>query len=67
MDNELTKRIEALEAKIDKVYESAERTRKYFMWTLIVTIVLFVLPLFGVLSMLSSFMDTYSAIGDLGI
>lgn len=67
MEQELIKKMEALEAKIDKVYQSAELTRKYFMWTLIVTVILFVLPLIGIFTMLSSFMDTYSAIGELGL
>jgi ABC-type glycerol-3-phosphate transport system permease component len=31
--------------KIDAVYTSSERMRKYFMWTLIVTVVTIVLPL----------------------
>ena len=34
-------------AKIDAVYKSSERLRKYFMWTLIITVATIVLPLIG--------------------
>ena len=33
--------------KIDAVYKSSERLRKYFMWTLIITVATIVLPLIG--------------------
>jgi type IV secretory pathway component VirB8 len=33
--------------KINAIYVSVEKTRRYFLWTLIITMVLFVLPLLG--------------------
>ena len=45
MDTELKNRLDALERKIDAIYGSAEKTRKYFLWTLIAAVVTFVLPL----------------------
>ncbi len=33
------------DAKIDAVYRSSERMRKYFLWTLIITVVTIILPL----------------------
>lgn len=67
MDQELLKRIEVLEAKVDRVYESSEKMRKYFLTLIIVTVILFVLPLLAIIPMINSVMDTYSAIGELGI
>jgi hypothetical protein len=59
MEQELVKRIDVLEAKIDAVFVSAEKTRKYFMWTLIITFVLFVLPLVGLVFAIPMFIGSY--------
>ena len=48
-----------LEQKIDQIYVSVEKTRKYFLWTMIITIVLFVLPLIGLLFVIPSFFSAY--------
>ncbi len=53
------KRLVALEAKIDAIYVSVEKTRKYFMWTLIITVALFVLPLIGLAFAIPAFMNNY--------
>lgn len=42
---ELVKKIEEQQIKIDAMYQSVEKLRKYFLWTLIITGVTFVLPL----------------------
>jgi len=42
---EVLKKIEEQNAKIDSIYASVEKTRKYFLWTFIITIVLVLLPL----------------------
>lgn len=47
MDQDLQQRLTALEEKIEKVYHSAEATRKMYLWSLIIGIALFVLPLIG--------------------
>ncbi|PIQ80466.1 MAG: hypothetical protein CO042_04425 [Parcubacteria group bacterium CG_4_9_14_0_2_um_filter_41_8] len=47
----------SLEAKIDAIYASVEKTRKYFMWTLIITVALVVLPLIGLMFVLPSFIQ----------
>ena len=62
-DAELRGKIEALEKKIDAVYVSSEKTRKYFLAILIVSAVLFVLPLLALPFALPSFLSTYSALG----
>lgn len=60
MDQQLSDRIEALELKIDKIYVSSEKTRKYFLWTLITSAVFFILPLIGVALVIPSFINSYS-------
>ncbi len=55
MDTELQKRIETIEKKLDAIYVSAEKTRKYFLWTIIATIVTLVLPLIGLMFVLPQY------------
>ena len=45
MENEILTKIQAQEAKIDAIYTSVEKTRKYFLINMWVTIIMFVLPL----------------------
>lgn len=54
------KKLAELEAKVDAVYKSAEKTRKYFLLTLVLSVVLFVLPLVGLIFIIPQFL---SAIG----
>lgn len=49
MDNELQEKLQVLEQKIDAVYVSAEKTRKYFLWTLVGSLVVFFLPLIAMI------------------
>lgn len=64
--DEVIKRLEEQDKKLDAIYKSVERTRKYFLWTLIVTIVVIVLPLivliFAVPTLLKS-LGAYSTLG----
>ncbi|HEV7121485.1 MAG TPA: hypothetical protein VGN56_01510 [Candidatus Paceibacterota bacterium] len=59
MDQNLETRIAIMEEKVDKIYVSVEKTRKYFLWTLITSVVLFVLPLIGIAFALPAFMTNY--------
>ena len=59
MQGESMKRLADLEAKIDAIYISVEKTRKYFMWTLIISVALFVLPLIGLVFAIPAFMNNY--------
>lgn len=61
-DQELARRLDALEKKLDATYVSAEKTRKYFQIIVIVSVVAFVLPLVGLVFAIPSFLSTYSAI-----
>ena len=45
MEQDILEKLEAQEKKIDAIYISVEKTRKYFLWTLIITIVVIVLPI----------------------
>jgi hypothetical protein len=60
MSPEIQKILEEQQKKLDAIYASVEKTRKYFLWTLIITIVLFVLPLIAMMFAIPSFINTYS-------
>lgn len=64
-DTELRAKLEILEKKIDAVFASAEKTRKYFQWTLIGTLVAFVLPLIGLIFAIPQFLSLYGSIANL--
>lgn len=53
-------RLAQLEAKIDAIYVSVEKTRKYLLWTMIVTIAVVVLPVIGLIFAVPSFISTYN-------
>jgi hypothetical protein len=59
-NDDITARLARLEDKVDAVFKSAEKTRKYFLWTGIITIVLFVLPLVGIIFVAPSFLGSYT-------
>ncbi|MBP7741143.1 MAG: hypothetical protein KA104_00435 [Candidatus Pacebacteria bacterium] len=58
MDTET--KLAELSQKLDAVYISVEKTRKYLLWTLIGTVVAFVLPLLAALFIVPTFMAQYS-------
>ena len=64
MDSEREKillaRLEEQEEKIDKIYESVEKTRKMILWSGIATLVTFVLPFIILLFMLPKAMDLFA-------
>lgn len=66
MDPELIKRLEQQEEKIEKIYQSVEKTRKYIFWTFVFNMVVFVLPLIGLVITIPWFLrvltSTYDSI-----
>ena len=64
-DVELRQRLDTLEKKINDAFVAADKTRKYMMWTGIISLALFVLPLIGLLFALPQFINTYSQIGSM--
>ncbi len=59
MDPELSTRLTALEQKVDALGASLEKIRKYFLWTGIISVVLFILPILGILALIPSVMSSY--------
>ena len=61
METDLQKKLEEQDQKLDAIYKSIEKMRKYFLWTMIITIALIVLPLVGLVFAIPSFMANYVA------
>jgi|GEM_PF-643161 TRAP-type mannitol/chloroaromatic compound transport system permease small subunit len=51
--------IEENARRLDAIYESVEKTRKYFMASMIISIVVFVLPLIAAVILIPMFLDSY--------
>ena len=59
MDPEFSQRFALLEERVEKIYISVEKTRKYFLWTLIISVALFILPAIGLAFAIPAFMTNY--------
>lgn len=60
MEPETLNILKELDVKIDKIYKSVEKTRKYFQWTLITSLIFFVLPLIVMAVILPSLLNGIS-------
>jgi type IV secretory pathway component VirB8 len=56
-----------LEQKIDKIYLSVEKTRKYIWWAFVVTVLAVVLPLIGLLFAIPNFLAQFNQIKSMGL
>lgn len=54
----LERKLTELQSKVDSIYVSVEKTRKYFLWTLIITLAVVVLPLLVLPFAVSSLLKT---------
>lgn len=61
MDEQLKERLDRLEMRVNAIFVSVEKTRKYFLWTMIITIVVIVLPLIGMAFVIPNVISTYSS------
>lgn len=60
MDIELLQKLQAQDEKLEQIYRSVEKTRQYFLWTLIGSVAMFVLPLIGLIFAVPFFLSTLS-------
>lgn len=58
MDQQILDQLSAQDKKIDAIYVSVEKTRKYFLWTMITTVATVVLPLIGLVLIIPWFLKT---------
>ncbi len=63
MDQELKAKLDEQNVKIDAIYKSVEKTRKYFLVIIWITVIGLILPLIGLLFAVPSFLSSYADIG----
>jgi len=66
-ESDISRKLEEQDKKLDAIYRSVEKTRKYFLITLIISVAVVVLPLLGLLIVIPQIIDFYSELGDLGL
>jgi hypothetical protein len=59
MDNELRTRLDAQDQKLEAIFKSAEKTRKYFQIIFWITVVTVLLPLLGLIIGIPIFINSY--------
>ena len=62
MDQDLIQKLEEQGRKLDAIEHSVKKIRSYLFWTFVASIILFVLPLIGLLIVVPQFLSTYSAV-----
>ncbi|MEO7597266.1 MAG: hypothetical protein ABIS26_02625 [Candidatus Paceibacterota bacterium] len=71
MDQEiknLERKIDEQVVKIDAIYKSVEKTRKYFLMMIWITVIAVVLPMIGLAFVLPAFLNSYlGSLNSLGI
>lgn len=67
MDQEIKARLDRQDEALNAIFISVEKTRKYFLWLLVITIAMFVIPLLGLLVAIPSFLSVYSQVDSLGL
>ena len=63
MEQQILQKIQEQDAKIDAIYESVEKTRKYMLTAVIVMALSIVAPLVGLAFVIPTFIKTYSSLG----
>lgn len=63
---DIAKRMAVLETKIDEVHKYVKRLYNIFLWTGIITVAMFVLPLIGLMFVIPSFISSYTSMGSIG-
>ena len=67
MENEILKKIEEQGKKIEEIFVSVEKTRKYFLWTLIISAAFVILPIIGLMLAIPQFLNTLNVASGLGL
>ncbi len=61
MDQDIQKKIEELSAKVDAVFASVEKIRRYFQIIMWVTVLMVVLPLVALIFVIPAFINSYTS------
>lgn len=62
----MLRKLEEQDKKLELILKSVESTRRYFMWTLIISVAVIVLPLIGLVLVIPKLLSTMS-LGQYGL
>lgn len=63
MEQEISQKFDLLEKKLEENIKISRQMRKYFLWTLIISVAVIVLPLIGLLFIIPQLISSYTNIG----
>lgn len=63
MEPDLSQKLALLETKLDESVKLVRQMRQYFLWTLVITVLVVLLPLVGLFIAIPQFLDFYSGLG----
>ena len=63
MEQEILQKLDLLEKKLEENVKISRQMRKYFLWTLIISVVVIVLPLIGLLFVIPQLINSYTNLG----
>jgi membrane protein YqaA with SNARE-associated domain len=61
MEQDILEKFEEQEKKLEAIYKSTEKTRRYFLWTLIITVLTIILPLIALAFVIPWFLNILSS------
>ncbi len=61
MESDIQAKLKELDEKVTQIYVSVEKTRKYFLTIIWISVIAFVLPLVGLLFAIPTFISSYSS------
>ena len=63
MEQEILQKLDLLEKKLEENIKIARQMKRYFLWTLIISVAVIVLPLIGLLFVIPQLISSYTNIG----
>jgi hypothetical protein len=58
-ENQILEILKENQKLVKQTYESAEKTRRYFLFTAMATMLMFILPLIGLIIIIPMFLNSY--------
>ncbi|MEK7560452.1 MAG: hypothetical protein AAB539_00660 [Patescibacteria group bacterium] len=67
MDQEILQKLDTIEKKFDEQMKISRQMRRYFFWTLTISVAVIVFPLIGLIVLVPQFIGIYSTYTNLGL
>ena len=67
MDQDISQKLDEQSKKLDSIETSVKKIKSYLFWTVMASIILFVVPLIGIIIILPKFLNIYSSYSSVGL